>query len=617
MADNLQATPRNELLGLLSDAMYGGINYMKDPRRSQQMQGLAGLLESTGIPQTTQRMAYGEPLTNIGRANVPLLKPETAEAMMNVAPLMPAVGKAGKAVARMAGSEINAAMMGERGGLLGAVTPQPMRLDVYHGTPHTLPPTERNPLGEFDASKIGTGEGAQAYGYGIYTAENPAVAGSYTRTLQGSAATKPDWAYLEIGGKTLDDQTSGMPPSVIGYVAKALKDANGDVNKAIKQFSLDSIGNETNPVVKNVLSVLNKGKDSKVDLNAIPSGNLYKVDLPDEKIATMLDWDKPLSQQPKTIQNWLKDSMNPYRAQLAAKDVGGNEPTGSLIYNRLSELMSEGKKSDVFTNQANFGTKNASQELADAGIAGIRYLDEGSRATTGKQTSNFVVFPNEEKSMTILERNGVRAFPQEATYPQQAALDLAQQRAALPVEQGGLGLPANNTPEMRAQAMGFDTPVYHATDVDFTSINPSVKGKYGAGVYTATTPKYAEIYAQGENARTLPLMARGKLASDDERIAIADQMLEQYQAKEGMDVPLWKKMTKEELANRGYTGVSIGKERLIFNPSDLRSRFAAFDPFRKDVATATAMGVALPDLLAAEPTPEELQRRQSSGLLFP
>ena len=198
-------------------------------------------------------------------------------------------------------------------------------------------------------------------------------------------------------------------------------------------------------------------------------------------------------------------------------------------------------------------------------------------------------------------------------YPQQAALDLAQQRAALPVEQGGLGLPANNTPEMRAQAMGFETPVYHATDIDFTAIRPSVKGKYGAGVYTATSPKYAEIYAQGENARTLPLMARGKIASDDERIAIADQILEQYRNNQSMSAPLWKEKTKEELANRGYTGVGIGKERLMFNPEDLRSRFAAFDPFRKDVATATAMGVALPDLLAAEPTPQD----QSSGLLYP
>lgn len=125
MADNIRATPRNEFLGLLADAMYGGLEYMKDPRRTQQMQGLAGLLESTGIPKTTERMAYGEDLTNIGRANVPLLKPETAEAMMTVAPLAPVAGKAAKGLARMYGSEINAAMMGERGGLLGAVTPQP------------------------------------------------------------------------------------------------------------------------------------------------------------------------------------------------------------------------------------------------------------------------------------------------------------------------------------------------------------------------------------------------------------------------------------------------------------------------------------------------------------
>jgi len=32
----------------------------------------------------------------------------------------------------------------------------------------------------------------------------------------------------------------------------------------------------------------------------------------------------------------------------------------------------------------------------------------------------------------------------------------------------------------------------------------------------------------------------------------------------------------------------------------LRSRFAAFDPFRRNAATAAAMGVAAPDLLAKE-----------------
>ena len=118
MADNIRATPRNEFLGLLADAMYGGLEYMKDPRRTQQMQGLAGLLESTGIPKTTERMAYGEDLTNIGRANVPLLKPETAEAMMTVAPM---VGPAGR-LAEQAAMKVGRA--GER--LAERVVPQVM-----------------------------------------------------------------------------------------------------------------------------------------------------------------------------------------------------------------------------------------------------------------------------------------------------------------------------------------------------------------------------------------------------------------------------------------------------------------------------------------------------------
>jgi hypothetical protein len=118
MADYIGATPQNPLLGLL----YGGYDYLRSPQRTQQMQGLASLLESTGLPKTIERMSYGEPLTNIGRANVPMLKPETAEAMMTVAPM---AGPAARGAGRLVGSQINRAMMGE-GGLLGAITPQPM-----------------------------------------------------------------------------------------------------------------------------------------------------------------------------------------------------------------------------------------------------------------------------------------------------------------------------------------------------------------------------------------------------------------------------------------------------------------------------------------------------------
>jgi len=88
----------------------------------------------------------------------------------------------------------------------------------------------------------------------------------------------------------------------------------------------------------------------------------------------------------------------------------------------------------------------------------------------------------------------------------------------------------------------------------------------------------------------------------------------------------WQKNLTKRLPEYGYDRLEvtdmadlggIQTQHMFPDPDVLRSRFAAFDPFRKDVATATAMGVALPDLLAAEPTPEELQRRQSSSLLFP
>ena len=120
MADYIGATPQNPLLGLL----YGGYDYLRSPQRTQQMQGLASLLESTGLPKTIERMSYGEPLTNIGRANVPMLKPETAEAMMTVAPM---AGPAARGAGRLVGSQINRAMLGE-GGLLAPITPQPMRM---------------------------------------------------------------------------------------------------------------------------------------------------------------------------------------------------------------------------------------------------------------------------------------------------------------------------------------------------------------------------------------------------------------------------------------------------------------------------------------------------------
>jgi hypothetical protein len=353
------------------------------------------------VQKTAERISYGEPLTT-GAGMTLRPRDETIFAGMAVAPVISQGGRlanqaamsAGRAGERLAERVVPQVM--ERGGLpaqllsdvsRGSVSP----LDVYHGTPHKFAPTESNPLGEFKSTKIGSGEGSQAFGYGHYFAEEPTVAKQYQ-----AMATNP---ARRQAGLTAEGRDQAVTDALIAMNAKQF--TGGDVQKLADLI-------DRRPAAFSNPEMMKARISEYVDNN--PPSYLYKVDLPDEKIATMLDWDAPLSKQPKTIQNWLKDSMNPYRTQLSAKDVGGNEPTGSLIYNRLSELMSEGKKSDVFTNTANYGNKNASQELADAGIAGIKYLDEMSRGAE-KGTRNFVVFPNEEKSMTILERNGMPATP--------------------------------------------------------------------------------------------------------------------------------------------------------------------------------------------------------------
>ena len=404
MADNIRATPRNEFLGLLADAMYGGLEYMKDPRRTQQMQGLAGLLESTGIPKTTERMAYGEDLTNIGRANVPLLKPETAEAMMTVAPMVGPAGrlaeqtamKVGRAGERLAERVVPQVM--ERGGMgagllsdMAQGTRSP--LDVYHGTPHTLPPTERNPLGEFDASKIGTGEGAQAYGYGIYTAEAPAVATRYklagvdTVNLMGRDGGPINISALPKPLQKAIEANVGAP-DLLGNAERFL------ANKTNQSFYSEKYGAQSIDDSVKALKDLNAAGVSVKD-----SGNLYKVDLPDEKIATMLDWDKPMAEQRNLIEKMRKAL------------VGGDSPLSRVKQFELNDFLNDKVRMRNLSPQSIINLKDPKivKRLSEAGIPGIKYFDEGSR-TTGQGTRNFVVFPGSEKSMTILERNSTSSL---------------------------------------------------------------------------------------------------------------------------------------------------------------------------------------------------------------
>ena len=118
---NLESLGRGSVAGLL-DLPYmieGMLRGDVDPRMPQRRRVVPS---SEQVLATTPRMTQPTPQAGLLETAGAFMSPVPVAA---VKPVAQAVGRGGKAVARMAGEEINAAMMGERGGLLCAVTPQP------------------------------------------------------------------------------------------------------------------------------------------------------------------------------------------------------------------------------------------------------------------------------------------------------------------------------------------------------------------------------------------------------------------------------------------------------------------------------------------------------------
>ena len=234
---------------------------------------------------------------------------------------------------------------------------------VWHGSPHKFD--------KFDASKIGTGEGAQAYGHGLYLAESPDVAKSYSGKLASE---------LAYNGVQMNRDSARASKDAAAW---ALYLANGDKATA-KASGLAS----------------DKWIDKLDPAKLQPGGSLYKVDLPDSAVSKMLDWDKPMSQQAPEVQAGVKKTlMDRGMAQSVADYIVQNKTGRDAL-----STIGRGKYDATLLPPDGAAAAQTSAWLQQQGIPGIRYLDGGSRGT-GAGTSNFVVFPGNEDILKILERN--------------------------------------------------------------------------------------------------------------------------------------------------------------------------------------------------------------------
>jgi len=257
-------------------------------------------------------------------------------------------------------------------------------MTAFHGSPHKFD--------AFDIKKIGTGEGAQAYGHGLYFAENPEVAGSY-KTV-GNARVARYEQRLTPNGE---------------FAADLIEQGHSDTD------ILDMFAKSGRSDFDEAMRAIDEAKSA-----GFSKGALYEVDIPDEAIEKMLDWDKPLSEQPESV----LVALDPVRLGLKRADYknvsGWVDSEGRLIGPAVkidgppeSRTFSDEWLADWWKDRMikskdggelykRLGNNEAaSRALNQAGIPGIRYLDQGSRAT-GKGTRNFVVF--DDSLVKIVDR---------------------------------------------------------------------------------------------------------------------------------------------------------------------------------------------------------------------
>ena len=237
---------------------------------------------------------------------------------------------------------------------------------VWHGSPHTFD--------KFDLSKIGTGEGAQAYGHGLYFAEAPGVAADYQKKL-----TIGD---NYVNGELLDVYN---PKHNLALVLQQ-ESGNLDNAKDTLNFLATRGGSKSiKDTARESLNLLEKGEMPSVEFIK-PEGALYKVDLPDEQIAKMLDWDNPITEEMR--QPISQAMMEKFGSGLS---MGSGEQAYKQIVDEFKFAGSQDPKGD------------ATKWMLEQDVPGIQYLDQASRGT-GDGTRNYVVFSDEIPQ--ILERNG-------------------------------------------------------------------------------------------------------------------------------------------------------------------------------------------------------------------
>jgi len=240
---------------------------------------------------------------------------------------------------------------------------------AYHGSPHKFD--------EFSLDAIGTGEGNQAHGWGLYFAGNKNVSEEYREKLTRNQYESVSYDNKEITNKTYIyylRKIYDAPFEGKKYVIEEFEKAIKDKEERIKNYSDKDSSLDDNPVftksdkealheqyqgaIKNLKEEIDYCREqiefyNNIDIDKISIkykiGQLFEVDIPESDV--LLDENKSFSEQPKKVQESLKKLWE--------------EKLGRKVYTNKKSILAE------FKEKYDSETYNVVEKLLNKGLENL------------------------------------------------------------------------------------------------------------------------------------------------------------------------------------------------------------------------------------------------------
>jgi hypothetical protein len=277
------------------------------------------------------------------------------------------------------------------------------RPDVLPDVPAGAEVLQDFPLGRQRMDKIGTGEGAQVYGPGLYGAEAEGVARGYRDQLSRPYLATADGQNIaeKYGSDVADifEMAGGEPDDIRATVARLrqiVKENLNDIGVSdVSQLKSEFYGDLPSTIIDfsnradRLENLLNSG-----DVKLVNEGKLYELNV-NANPEDFLDWDLPLSEQPANVQRFANERW---------QQIMGRNPDPSLEGEYILKMASPQYGIDGREWLDVGSSADQRRRLLEAGIPGVRYLDAGSRGA-GDGSRNYVIF--DENLIEIVRKYGI------------------------------------------------------------------------------------------------------------------------------------------------------------------------------------------------------------------